>query len=96
MALAHDSSSSVSTPSALRRCVQNEARRSFGGVATDAWRLNTLFTSCVHPLDECPRSQSVASGNKYGLGGSSSSCTLASYAATHCPMPGGRVWIVGP
>ena len=41
--------------------MQNEARSSFGGQATTAWRLKTLFTKDVQPLNEWPRSQSVVS-----------------------------------
>ena len=48
IALAHDSSSSSSMPSAERRYVQKEARSSLGGVATPACRWKQDLTSCVH------------------------------------------------
>ena len=96
MALAQLSSSSSSTPSALRRKVQNEARSSLGGVATPAWRWKHALTSWLHALLEWPYSYDEAIEKRYGLGGTGSKTSVASYASTKGWMVVGSVEICGP
>ena len=67
------------------------SRRTLGGQAIPAWRINVAFTSAVQLLELWPRSQSVARLNRYGFSGGMSNSVSATHSSTQGWMATGRV-----